>query len=248
MKGLAVAIADAAIVAVALVALAPASLADRRVAEASFGRLRIAEASGTLLHGRGWLTDARGASRVPVQWRLDALALARGVVDATLSSDVASPAPGGRIVVDGPRFSAHGLTVALPAGALAALVAVDGAQAGGDVTFRADSLASEGGRVTGSIEGRWVRARAVVMPGVAIDLGTVSVKLAPTADGLAGPIEARGGTLLASGTAVLGAESARLDVELQPSADAPDALRHALAIVGRPDARGVVRLSLSRPL
>ena len=68
--------------AAALVALAPASLIDSRLEQASGGRLRLAEAQGSLWAGTGWIA-ALQAQRVSVEAaRVEALA-APGMVSAT---------------------------------------------------------------------------------------------------------------------------------------------------------------------
>ena len=247
MKSLAVAVAALVVAAVALLAFAPASLLDGRIAHASGGRVRIAEASGTLWRGRGLLADARGLVRIPLEWHVDPYALARGVVDARLASPRSPAALTGRVAVDDVRAVAGDVRVALPAAAAVALSGTEGASFGGEVTLRSDSLVVEAGRVQGSIEAQWRQARGA-WSGTAVDLGTVTLRLGPTERGLAGPLEARGGTLTANGTIEIAAQTLRADVELVPSADAPEAVRRALAQLGQPDARGAVRLAVSRPL
>jgi len=72
--------------AAALVALAPASLIDARLEQASGGRLRLAEAQGSLWAGSGWIA-ALQAQHVSLEAaRVEALsAPGMGSATATLS-------------------------------------------------------------------------------------------------------------------------------------------------------------------
>ena len=81
---------------VAVAALAPARLVDARLAQATDGRLRLADAAGTVWRGEGIVTDARGALRLPVTWQLSPLAVLAGTA-------VFSVAPQGEIVA-GPLY------------------------------------------------------------------------------------------------------------------------------------------------
>jgi general secretion pathway protein N len=247
MKAVAAALAALVVVAAALFAFAPATLVDQRIAQATDGRVRIAEASGTVWHGSGRLADARGHVRIPVDWRIDPYAIVRGVVDASFASPRSPGALAGRVTVDDARVNAGDVRIVLPAVAAIALPGVDGASFGGEVALRTDSLAVEGDRAQGAVDVQWTQARGAWSGGV-VDFGTVTLRLAPTATGLAGPIEARGGSLAARGTVELAAGTVRADVELVPSADAPATVRRALAQLGQPDARGAVRLVVSRTI
>ena len=63
---------------IAVAAFAPARLVDLQLAQASDGRLRLADAAGTVWRGDGIVTDARGALRLPVSLA----ALAAGALSA----------------------------------------------------------------------------------------------------------------------------------------------------------------------
>src|SRR5262245_44443627 len=82
-----------ALLVAAFVALAPATLADVRVAAASGGRLRLADTTGTVWRGSGTLTDAQGLWRIPLRWRVSPPGALRGVADVELE-------PSGRIVAN----------------------------------------------------------------------------------------------------------------------------------------------------
>ena len=98
-RWIALALAGVLAIGITLVASAPASLADAAVARASLGRVRLADAQGSIWSGsaRVVLGDAQEASAagsgalrglaVPgtVRWSLRALPLLLGLVDATVS-------------------------------------------------------------------------------------------------------------------------------------------------------------------
>src|SRR5512144_1519638 len=61
--------AVALVLAVEIVWLAPATLVDTRLQQASAGTLRLAQTEGTIWHARGILTS--GGTRLPLAWNLD---------------------------------------------------------------------------------------------------------------------------------------------------------------------------------
>ena len=65
-------LAGAVLLAIALAIGAPASLLDARVAAASDGRLRIADAEGTLWNGSGQLLLVPGGTRRALAWHRSA--------------------------------------------------------------------------------------------------------------------------------------------------------------------------------
>src|SRR5215468_2038928 len=96
--GIAVAVAIVALAA-ALIFEAPASLLDARLASISQGRVRIANAAGTLWRGSGDLVLSGGAHQ-GVAWQIDAWPLLRGELrgsfrDAASSRPIASLDAGG---------------------------------------------------------------------------------------------------------------------------------------------------------
>lgn len=75
-------VAVAALVAAAW--LAPATLLDARIANATDSVVRLVDAEGTIWNGRATLTA--NAARIPVTWQVDGWPLLRGVVQARMRS------------------------------------------------------------------------------------------------------------------------------------------------------------------
>jgi hypothetical protein len=210
-------LAGALVVVLAIVAFAPATLADERLASASGGRLRLSAAAGSIWQGRGVVVDTRGAARVPIEWQVD------------LWSLIAGP----------PSITLRAFDAAVPA------FAVDAA-AGGTLSLSAPSFVVEGERVTGDVAVNWRGARIALAPSSMLDLGSVHAALSGKGETLEGPVEARGGQLLAKGTLALSARSLRLDVDVVPAPGAPAEVRELVARLGVPDARGNVRVAIAR--
>ena len=84
----------AALVFAAVMITAPASLVDGRLDALSGGRLRLANASGTLWNGAGDVRMLPGSTGMPVSWHVDAWPLLWGELRGTLSgsNDAAPPA------------------------------------------------------------------------------------------------------------------------------------------------------------
>ncbi|HVE50697.1 MAG TPA: type II secretion system protein N [Casimicrobiaceae bacterium] len=241
MRSLVVVLLGAVIFAAATTFFAPASLLDQRVARASDGRVRIANASGTLWHGRGVVVAARGQVRLPIEWQLDKVALVRGIVDIALLQDRTTNAPRAHLRVNGERVEVRDIDVTIPAAAL-------GERVSGKVNIASDAIAIARGRASGALSIEWRHAKFEPNPQQVIDLGDVDVRLKDSGSGMAGPLEARGGPILAHGTVTLTATTVVIDAELVPARSADDHARQALAMLGKLDVRGAVRVSLSRDL
>jgi general secretion pathway protein N len=234
-------IAAVVIVVAATLAFAPAALVDARLAAMTAGRLRIADATGSVWRGRGVLADSQGVARLPLRWQSTPIALAGGGLDATIT--LASTAAPLRLRLERDRVHLAGLDLTLPAASLA-----QASVAGGDVRIRADEFEFDGQRFRGPVNVEWRRARLLVPPATIVDLGTVTAKLAAGVDALSGPIEARGGQLAVDGTLTATRSAVALDVRVTPTGAAPPSVRDGIAALGPPDAAGAVRLTLSRPL
>jgi general secretion pathway protein N len=226
---------------VALVAFAPSSLLDGRLASATQGRLRLAATQGTVWRGDATLTDATGTWAVPLQWRLEPSLLARSfaVVFEPRSN---SPVPRGRITLAEATAQVDGLSLAVPAAALEGIVSERGTWAfGGDLTLEAPSFAWNGNRGSGALNLRWRGAR-VAGGGSVLDLGTVSLDLAPHEDRLRGRLANEGGDIRIAGDVDLSGAGANVDASLTPTPSAPRDIVRALALLGTPDANGAVRV------
>ena len=139
LRALVLLAAVALAVAIAGAWLAPAALLDPRIARATGGVLRLADASGTLRQGRG--SVVAGATRIPVAWRVDFWPLLRGVVRVRLVSGTGAATPRATIALATDSIALRDVDVTLPAEVIAATLghAATGSVAGA-VTLKADDI------------------------------------------------------------------------------------------------------------
>jgi len=241
VKFAALALAFLLTLSVALVAFAPSSLLDVRLASATQGKLRLAATRGTVWHGGATLTDATGAWAIPLQWQLEPSLVARSLA-VVFDPPPNRSEPRGRITLADATLRVDGLSLSVPAAALAGVVAERGPWAvGGDLTVDAPSFAWNGNRGNGALNLRWHGAR-VAGGGSVLDLGTVSLDLAPREDRLHGRLANDGGDVRIAGDVDLSGAGADVDATLTPTASAPREIVRALAFLGTPDASGAVRV------
>jgi hypothetical protein len=201
----------------ALIALAPASLVDARIAGATGGAIRLADAAGTAWWGQGRIAEARGRWQVPIAWHIDPFALLRGRVVATLPA-TADSAVRGYVVAASKVLQVHDLHLRIPAAALESawpqppVPRLDGTIELDGTTFRIDGMQGEG-----ALDARWVGARAL-MAGATLDLGTVAAHARPAEDGISIVLSNRGGDLALAGTLDVRSGALSLDATLTPSA------------------------------
>lgn len=227
----------------AVAAFAPATLLDRRVASVSDGKLRIADAQGTLWRGQGVLTDARGAWRIPIGWLIDPLAIARGTLAITLIPPEGATLPRGSASITEQSVAVRTLTIEVPANALAAGTPAGAAVTlGGDITIDAPSFDWNRERAHGTVTARWRGAR-VVSPLGGVDLGVIDATLAPEGTRLAGRLANAGGDVRIDGSLIIDAGKVRLDAAIFPLPGTPPQVARALALLGPADASGAVRVS-----
>jgi hypothetical protein len=243
VKATAVIFAAIALLVAAVAAFAPATLADRRLSGATAGKLRIADADGTLWNGRGTLTDGSGTWRVPFAWTLDAPALFRGAALLTLRPVEGNAMPQGSVEITAGSARLKGLAADIPARALAGALQTRGALTlGGIVTVAAPSFEWNGERSSGTVSARWVNAH-VAAAGNEADLGTVELSLAPQDARLSGRVVNSGGDVRIDGAVTLAPTTISVDATLAPTATAPAHIARALAALGTPDAGGKVRVT-----
>lgn len=243
MKSIGVIVAAGLLLLVAIVGMAPATLADGRLAAATDGRLRIAAAGGTLWRGTGSLTDAGNTWQLPLTWSVAPLALARGALDVTLAPARDSTQPQGAIVLTTSGVMLTDFRATLPAQALARWLPLRDAPAlGGDIGIEASAFAWSGSGGQGTINAHWLRARVATAAGVA-DLGTVDVAVTPQDKRLQARVTNTGGEVRVNGTISFTSGSSDGDITVTPVPGAPPALMRALASMGKPDADGAVRLT-----
>jgi general secretion pathway protein N len=125
----------ALLAAAALAAFAPASLADQALVRASAGRLRLANADGTLWRGAAELTDAVNAWRAPLRWRIAPLAWVTGSRELVLEPAAGADTPAGTIAIGKDGASLRDFRATVPASAFLSLASTRNAVTlGGNVT------------------------------------------------------------------------------------------------------------------
>lgn len=226
-------------VAVAAAWLAPAALLEPRIARATGGVLRLADASGTLRDGHG--TMVAGVYRIPIAWHVEFRSMLRGILHVQVVSGTGAATPRATIAVGTDTVAFHDVDVTLPAEVIAGTLAraATGAVTG-EVNFKADAIAWAPGSGRGEARVIW-RAARVVLPGSALPLDLGNVQTEATADGsvLSGPVRNEGGDLVLRGEWAMRAhESAELAVHVTPRRPGPSDLDRMLSAIGTPDGDG----------
>jgi len=144
--------------AAALIVLAPATLIDARLERASDGRLRLAEAQGSLWSGAGWIEirDAGGRAGVArrLAWRVlpESLLRARLVAEVELDQ-AAKPFP---VTISLSRMEITDARITLPAAALGlGMPRLAPLRLTGEVLANISHLSVERGRIDGDATLQW---------------------------------------------------------------------------------------------
>jgi general secretion pathway protein N len=242
------------LLAIAVAWAAPATLVDRQLAAMSEGRLRVADAAGTLWDGFGALVVLPYGARVPLDWHIDALPLLRSRLSGSLGHSASSPPSTFDVGPD--DFAVRGLSMTLPAEALLRVAdapSVLGA-AGGVVNLRADAFAMRHGAFEGGFVATWQNAS---LPGPRADLrvalGDVRLEAAGGGSEIKGLLSNTGGDIDISGTMTLGATGAgsRVNALLKPRAgidpERAKAIQMALSMIGAASDSGGFRVVWQAP-
>jgi hypothetical protein len=243
MRAAAIAVVGFGLLLAALAAFAPATLVDRRVAAATAGKLRLADAAGTVWSGAGTLTDAGNTWRLPVAWRTSPIALAAGRLQLALAPAGGAGSPRGTLDLRSGGGELRDLAVDIPAAALAALLpARSNVTLGGTVALASPDFGWTGERGTGALNARWREAR-LFAGGALADLGTVDVALSAQDQRLTGRIGNSGGDVRIDGTFNVTEGVVSVDATVAPAPAAPPQIARALAALGTPDGNGAVRVA-----
>jgi general secretion pathway protein N len=209
--------------AIALLAFAPASLVDARLERASGGRLRLAEAQGSLWAGSGWIEvrDAGGKAGIakPIAWRVlpGALLRARLAAEIRLGGDnkpfpIALSLSGIEIADAGVDLPAAALGLGVPKLAPLRLT--------GEVRLDIPRLSMERGRAEGDATLRWRAAGSALAP--VSPLGDYEMHFKAVGPAvhaelrtLAGPLQLEGKGAWASGAAPSFLATARIPAQQQ---------------------------------
>ncbi len=219
----------------AVAALAPAALVSVFVGRMSGGALLLAEAEGTVWHGRGVL-DAGQALRLPLEWRLGALPLVRGEVSVAIApTGPASASLQADLSVHGNAMDVRSLDLSRPAAAVTALTPHAGVQLDGGLRVSAPSLEWAGASFNGGALVRWQDARFGIGSEASMALGNIRADLAAAGDRLVGPVTNEGGDFDVRGTVSLGMRAPpEVSLTLSPRGGGASQAR-SLRVSARPD-------------
>ena len=241
--------AGAILLALALLLTAPATLLDRRIDALSAGRVRLANATGTLWRGSGELVLLPSGTRLPLLWRTDPWPLVRGEIHSTIGFDVDAP-PSAVLVVGNDRLDVRGLELSLPVESIvrAAGPALPLA-ATGNLALRVERLLQQPDLIDAQLSLQWDDASVPALPpGERIALGDVRVELAGRGAVITGPVRNAGGEVEINGQAGLAAAGTlQLTATLRPRSsdrDRAERIASALAAIGSPDGQGGYTVSL----
>lgn len=231
----------AAAVALFAVRLAPATLADARVAAMTMGGVRLADVEGTIWDAHGVLTA--GPARIPIAWRIDAWPLFRRELQVHLvrGDGGASGSPTADIAIRRDSVELRNVEATIPAG-------VFGAAAGsgttwlvsGDVEINAARVEWAPPSNRGDARVRW-RAARLTAPGSAeaLELGDITVALSADGEQMSGPVSNAGGELAVRGELALAANGGiQLSLVLTPRRADNRELARALSMLGPPEGDG----------
>ena len=153
--------------AAALVVLVPATLIDAQLQRASHGRLRLAEAHGSLWSGAGWIEirDAEGKAGVAkrLAWRVLPVSLLRARLVAEVGLDqAAKPFP---VSISLSRMEIADAGIRVPAAVLGlGLPRLAPLRLSGEVLISVPRLSVERGRMDGEATLQWRAAGSALSP------------------------------------------------------------------------------------
>jgi general secretion pathway protein N len=153
--------------AAALIAFAPATLVDARLERASDGRLRLAEAQGSLWSGAGWIeirdADGRAGVAKRLAWRVLPGPLLRARLVAEVELDhAARPFP---VTVSLSRIEIADAGISVPAAVLGlGMPRIAPLRLTGDVLVDIPHLSVERGRMDGDATLKWRAAGSALTP------------------------------------------------------------------------------------
>jgi hypothetical protein len=237
-----IALVALALLVVAFVATAPATLLDRRLASDTDGRLRLAQATGTVWSGSGRIADADGRWQVPLAWRIDPVAMLRGALSVTLIPGDERTARGTIVATPG-AVQASGVHLVLPAAAMEIVFAQPPVpRLAGQVSVDVPSLHTDGVRSDGGVDLRWTAAR-IDLAGLALDLGTLDAHARPSGTTWSVPFASHGGDLGVTGEFRADGPALSLSARLTPAAGLAPALAVMLQTLGAPGQDGSVEVT-----
>ena len=154
---------------------------------------------GTVWRGRASLGKSGNIELEDLRWNLHPWTLLWGRIEAALRFNYET-APGNMVVgrsVTG-KWHLDDVALDLPAGQLAPLLRLPGAELGGKLAVQLSSLTVRQGRVTAA-KGSVAWEKAALRKPVAVELGTFEIDVDTNAEGVNGTLLDRGGSVQAQG-------------------------------------------------
>jgi general secretion pathway protein N len=150
-----------------LIALAPATLIDARLERASDGRLRLAQAQGSLWSGAGWIeirdADGRAGVAKRLAWRVLPESLLRGHLVAEVELDQA--AKPFAVTISLSRIDIADAGISVPAAVLGlGMPKLAPLRLSGEVLLNVPRLSLEHGRMHGDATLQWRAAGSALTP------------------------------------------------------------------------------------
>ena len=227
---------------VAFVARAPATLLDRRVQQMTTGKVRLADAAGTVWSGRGTLAAANGRWRLPLAWRTGAADVLTGRLAITLLP-AAPGEPRGTVRIGEQALDVTDLDVRLPASVIeTAWGAAPVPRFDGTVTIASPAWRRVGARTDGGFDMRWEQAR-VTLGGLALALGTVDAQARAVDGATRVALRNRGGDVAVDGEVLLQDDGLRVDARLMPAASLAPPLALLVRSLGTVEGDGRVHMT-----
>ncbi|HEX4522115.1 MAG TPA: type II secretion system protein N [Casimicrobiaceae bacterium] len=248
MRGLLAFVAGAILLVAALAIMAPASLLDRRVADLTGGRLRIAATAGTVWKGSGELALLPDGVRIPIAWRLEPMPLLRGGLAGALTvGDATRPAT---FSVEREDFTVHDFAIALPATSVLRAAGVPDAltNAGGTLLLDVTDLARSGDRLEARADLKWTDAALpAALTGARIALGDLRLAAAGSGSEVPATLSNSGGEVDIAGSLLFSTRGkVQIDARVKPRPELPADRREAIAAtlssIGRADGAGGYRI------
>ena len=241
------------LLAIAVAVAAPASLLDGRLATATEGKLRIADASGTLWNGSGNLVLLPSGIRRSLAWHIDAWPLLSGELRGTIATDP-DMAQRAEFTYGHSSTALRGLDVAVPMDALLQSVGLPAAlgAAGGSLESRIERFVQTRDAIDSDLTLLWRDASVPAMaPGARIQLGDVRLDLRGTGPEVAGSLSNVGGEVeIAGRVAFTAALAPKVDATIRPRAgldrDRAEMIVSALSLIGSADGQGGYRIAWAR--
>jgi general secretion pathway protein N len=250
MKPILVGAAAIALLALAFALTAPASLVDGRVAAASEGRLRIADATGTVWNGSGDLALFPQGVRRAIAWHIDAWPLLLGELRGNVWTEGSASSPAAFVYAQRTR-SLAGFDLSLPMDAILQTAGMPAAlaSASGSLSAHVQRFVQTSQAIDADLVLDWRDASLPsLQPGLRIALGDVRLDLQGSGPEVAGSLSNRGGDVEIAGRVTLTAALApRIDATIRPrpglDRDRSVAIATALSLAAAPDGQGAYRIA-----